>query len=137
MKQFLLFVLMPVWMPAQMTDATPELEVATIKPSEEGQPGFAVTLNGGRFRARSAKVKDLLTLAFGVHPKQVTGLPGWAEREGYDIEAPLVAVPNGAQLRHGGEADRGAIRVEIPPREARVIGVRDLARNRRKGGTSR
>ena len=79
-----------------------EFEVATIKPTPEARPGrggFSVTAR--QFLTRNTSLSDLITFAFVLHVKQVSGLPGWAETERYDIAAPLPpeGEPNDRQLR--------------------------------------
>jgi uncharacterized protein (TIGR03435 family) len=67
-----------------------EFEVASIKPSPAGQPfspGFNVTAT--EMRARNISLAGLITFAYVLHRSQVSGLPGWAETEGYDIVAKL------------------------------------------------
>lgn len=67
-----------------------EFEVASIKPSATGQPfnpGFNVTAT--EMRARNISLAGLITFAYVLHRSQVSGLPGWAETEGYDIVAQL------------------------------------------------
>ena len=49
--------------------------------------GFNVTAT--ELRARSISLADLITFTFELHPTQVSGLPGWAETEGYEIVAKL------------------------------------------------
>ena len=56
-----------------------EFEVASIKPSPEGQPGnggFNVTAT--ELRSRNTSLADIITFAFELHLTQVSGLPRWA-----------------------------------------------------------
>jgi uncharacterized protein (TIGR03435 family) len=78
-----------------------EFEVATIKPSPEGQQGIGINVQGRTFTTRNTKLTDLLTFAFSLHAKQITGLPGWADSEKFDIQAPLpeTGTPSEVQLR--------------------------------------
>jgi uncharacterized protein (TIGR03435 family) len=78
-----------------------EFEVATIKPTPDGQQGQGINVNGSEFRTRNTSLSQLFTFAFGLHLKQVSGLPGWAETEHFDILAPLPqgGVPSEVQLR--------------------------------------
>ena len=52
-------------------------------------------------RARNISLAGLITFAFELHLSQVSGLPGWAETEGYEIAArlPQGGDPSDAQLR--------------------------------------
>ncbi len=79
-----------------------EFEVASIKPSPEGQPGngsFNVTAT--ELLSRNTSLAYIITFAFELHLTQVSGLPRWAETERYDIAArlPQGGEPSGAQLR--------------------------------------
>lgn len=79
-----------------------EFEVASIKPSPEGRPGnggFNVTAT--ELLSRNTSLADIITFAFEIHLTQVSGLPGWAETEKYDIAArlPQGGDPSDAQLR--------------------------------------
>jgi uncharacterized protein (TIGR03435 family) len=82
-------------------DARLEFEVATIKPSQEGQQGVGINVQGREFRTRNTKLTDLLTFAYGLHAKQLIGLPSWADNDRYDILAPLPpeGMPSDVQLR--------------------------------------
>jgi uncharacterized protein (TIGR03435 family) len=67
-------------------DVDPSFEVATIKPSAPGQQGLGINVNPtGAFSTRNTSLKDLLIFAYGVHPDQIQGLPGWASEDKYDI----------------------------------------------------
>jgi len=79
-----------------------EFEVASIKPSPVPArlvPGFNVTAT--ELRTPNISVAGLITFAFELHLKQISGLPGWAETEGYQIIArlPQGGDPSDAQLR--------------------------------------
>jgi uncharacterized protein (TIGR03435 family) len=78
-----------------------EFEVATIKPSPEGQQGLGINVVGREFRTRNTKLTDLMTFAYGLHGKQIAGLPGWADNDRFDILAPMPAegMPSEPQLR--------------------------------------
>ena len=72
----------PKTMPA---DAKPKFEVTTIKPSQNPQ-GFGFTVNrSGWLNTHNTSLKDLIKIAYGLHPKQITGGPGWVEEDKYDI----------------------------------------------------
>ena len=76
--------------PPKMMDpkATPEFEVATIKPSDPNRPGWGITVNAsGVFRTLNTSLNDLIKFAYDVHAKQVVGSPAWADSEKFDVEA--------------------------------------------------
>jgi uncharacterized protein (TIGR03435 family) len=82
-------------------DAPAGFEVATIKPSDPNRPGKLFTVRGRQVMTVNTTVNDLITFAYGLHARQVTGAPEWAESEKFDVtgqpEAP--GVPSQAQLR--------------------------------------
>ena len=79
-----------------------EFEVASIKPSRATPrvaPGFNVTAT--ELRSPNISLAGLITFAFELHLSQVSGLPGWAETEGFEIAArlPQGGDPSDGQLR--------------------------------------
>jgi uncharacterized protein (TIGR03435 family) len=65
-----------------------KFEVASIKPNHTGDGRVGIGMQpGGRFTATNVSVKMLITIAYGIRDHQVSGLPGWAESEHYDISA--------------------------------------------------
>lgn len=73
---------------AQAAQERLRFEVATIKPFQGGggKSGLQI-LPGGGLRLEGTTLHDLVTLAYGVHPKQVTGGRGWMETESYQLLA--------------------------------------------------
>lgn len=65
--------------------ADPAYAVATIKPSEPGRPGKLFTRRGQDQLALNMTLSDLIIFSYDLHPKQVTGLPSWADSDKYDI----------------------------------------------------
>lgn len=83
-------------------DTKAEFEVASIKPSPEGQRGsggFNVTAT--ELRSRNTSLADIIAFAFEIHLTQLSGRPSWAESQRYDIAArlPQGGEPSDAQLR--------------------------------------
>ena len=60
---------------------------ATIKPSNPDRPGKAFTVRGREFATFNTTLSDLVTFAYGIHAKQITGGPAWLENEKYDLSA--------------------------------------------------
>jgi uncharacterized protein (TIGR03435 family) len=85
-------------------DAKPTFEVATIKPSNPDTPGQSILVGRGGsnlFTTTNTTVSDLITFAYGIHVRQVTGGPGWLETEKYDLSAKpdQPGIPNADQVR--------------------------------------
>ena len=91
--------------PKQMAaDANPSFEVATIKPSDPASQGASMLVGRGGanlFTTTNSTLSDLITFAYGLHARQVTGGPSWMETEKYDINAKpdQPGIPNVTQLR--------------------------------------
>jgi uncharacterized protein (TIGR03435 family) len=66
-------------------NANAVFEVATIKPSDPNQRGKVFTVRGRDVVTVNTTLGDLITMAYNLHPRQLSGLPGWAETEKYDI----------------------------------------------------
>jgi uncharacterized protein (TIGR03435 family) len=91
----------PKLMPA---DATPTFDVATIKPSKPDAQGTSILVGRGGtnlFTTTNTTLADLITFAYGLHARQLTGGPAWIESERYDITAKpdQAGMPNVTQLR--------------------------------------
>jgi uncharacterized protein (TIGR03435 family) len=82
-------------------DAKPVFEVATIKPSNpERQGGKLFTVKGRQVITINTSVNDLVTMAYGLHVRQLIGGPEWMGTEMYDVTGQPEAqgIPNQAQL---------------------------------------
>jgi uncharacterized protein (TIGR03435 family) len=82
-------------------DAVPSFEVATIKPSVPDSKGIGIRMNGRNFSTLNTSLIDLITFAYGLHARQVTGAPGWLETDKYDIAAvpDRPGMPNDKQVK--------------------------------------
>jgi uncharacterized protein (TIGR03435 family) len=78
----------PKPMPA---DANPEFAVASIKPSDPSAQGKGFRVRGSEFSTINTSLSDMITFAYGLHPRQIVGGPAWIESDKYD----LVAKPDG------------------------------------------
>jgi uncharacterized protein (TIGR03435 family) len=77
--------------PAQPDKTAPErpsFEVASIKP-HKGVVTFSMdpSIHGRRVTATASTLLDLITTAYGIRYDQISGSPGWANSEHYDLEA--------------------------------------------------
>jgi uncharacterized protein (TIGR03435 family) len=82
-------------------DAKPGFEVATIKSSDPARQGKIFTVRGPYIVTVNTTVNDLISQAYGVHVKQISGGPSWLDSEKYDLEVKPDAPgqPNVAQLK--------------------------------------
>jgi uncharacterized protein (TIGR03435 family) len=80
-------------------DADPTFEVATIKPTQAEVSDKYFRVYGRRFMTQDTSLADLMEVAYGVHPKQITGAPDWVSEEKFDVVGvpDKVGEPNGGQ----------------------------------------
>jgi uncharacterized protein (TIGR03435 family) len=67
--------------------ATPEFEVASVKPATTREIGGVYTYPGGRVGFRGCTFQYLIEQAFNIQSFQVSGGPAWIEVERFDIDA--------------------------------------------------
>jgi len=82
-------------------DAPAVFEVATIKPSIPDRPGKLFTVRGRQVLTVNTTVNDLITFAYELHARQITGGQAWMETEKYDVtgQPQGQGMPNLTQLR--------------------------------------
>jgi uncharacterized protein (TIGR03435 family) len=82
-------------------NAHPKFEVATIKPSREGDNSQGFMLEGRTVHCENERLKDMLSLAYSVHPSMIDNLKGWMASERFDINGypDIAGEPNMAQMR--------------------------------------
>jgi len=75
--------------PAGSQTSTPAFDVATIKPVEPNEKASRyITMEGtNRFVAKYYTLQLLIAAAYDLSPKVVSGVPGWAESDHFDILA--------------------------------------------------
>jgi uncharacterized protein (TIGR03435 family) len=89
------------WMAAQTPSASPQFEVASIKPNKSGPGPQRIGFQpGGRFVATNIPVRDLISVAYG-QPQplpnfQIIGGPGWITSDRFDITAKAEGDPQPA-----------------------------------------
>jgi bla regulator protein blaR1 len=66
-------------------NANPAFEVATIKPSDPNRPGKLFTVRGRDVVTINTTVNDLISMAYNLHVKQITGGPSWLESDKFDL----------------------------------------------------
>lgn len=74
-------------LPPMAGNANPSFDVATIKPSVSGREGKGFAFRAGHFVTLNTDLSDLIAFAYGLHPQQIVGAPGWLATDLYDIEA--------------------------------------------------
>src|SRR6185437_13878001 len=68
-------------------------DVASIRSSAAANSDYSInTPPGGRFVARNITISTLIEVAYDIRQFQLSGQPGWADSERYDVEA-KAAVP--------------------------------------------
>jgi len=77
----------PVPLKAMAADADPVFDVAVIKLNTTAGPGKGFQLRGRQFSTLNTSVSDIITFAYGLHARQITGGPAWMESEKYDVTA--------------------------------------------------
>jgi uncharacterized protein (TIGR03435 family) len=77
----------PPSIPPMAADATPQFEVATIKPSNPDRQGRGIRVRGREFSTINTTLTSLITFAYGIHPKQIVGAPAWIDSDKFDITA--------------------------------------------------
>ncbi|MGO9776790.1 MAG: M56 family metallopeptidase [Terracidiphilus sp.] len=73
--------------PPMATDTDPGILAATIRPSQPEDPSKGLIVQMGHIRAANATLSDLITYAYGIHPKQLAGAPAWVDKGRFDIDA--------------------------------------------------
>jgi uncharacterized protein (TIGR03435 family) len=91
----------PAKLKPMRADADPVFEVATIKPSRPDAQGRGFRVNGRSFSTMNTSLSDLISFAYGIQKRQISGAPSWAEADHYDLSAKPEGegVPNSDQLK--------------------------------------
>jgi uncharacterized protein (TIGR03435 family) len=83
------------YLSAQTQPVPPHFEVASIKPNRSAEQGATWRFDsGGRFAGENIPLKFLITTAWTLKESQLSGLPGWADSEKYDIQAKTEGTPS-------------------------------------------
>jgi hypothetical protein len=77
----------PIPLPPMSATADPAFEVATIKPSQPDAKGNPYQLRTRHFAATNRTVEDLITFAYKVRTRQISGGPSWVDESKFDIAA--------------------------------------------------
>lgn len=80
--------ILAVWITLTPVWGQPAFEVASVRPTPPGSLGnTSISPVGARFTASNVTLEVLLEFAFGVNENQLSGQPGWAVTEHYDVSA--------------------------------------------------
>jgi len=71
---------------SQPAGNTDRFAVATIRPSRPEET-LSIVVSGRRFSTTQASLKDLITYAYMLHSRQITGGPAWLETDKFDVVA--------------------------------------------------
>jgi len=83
---------------AAQTHPAPAFEVASIKPGDPSARATRIQMApGGRFTAANVTLKFLIQYAYGVRDFQITGAPGWAGSDKYEVSAKAEEGENATQ----------------------------------------
>jgi bla regulator protein blaR1 len=68
--------------------ANPSFEVATIKPSDPNlaDKGWGFPVEGRRVTCYNATLLNIISVAYGIHVKQIVGGPDWISKDRFDVE---------------------------------------------------
>lgn len=109
-------------------DAHPKFDVATIKPSQPNQPGKGFGFQGTQTRTFHTNMDDLISVAYGMHAKQIIGAPDWFGTDLYDIDG-VADFPGRPSIKQMGEmiqgllADRFQLKFHHEQRELSVYAI--------------
>jgi len=67
-------------------DAVPQFDVVTIKPTAPDTKSMGFMNNGRHILAENMTVNDIVSFAYGVHGKQISGAPAWFGSDRFDVD---------------------------------------------------
>jgi len=109
--------------------AAPKLiEVASIRPSRDSKSEANLNSTLGRITATNVTVGYLIRFAYGLKDYQIERVPGWADRDLYDIVAKIAGAPSTniedeKALVRGLLADRFQLTTHLETRHMRVYSL--------------
>jgi uncharacterized protein (TIGR03435 family) len=117
--------------------ADPGIEVATVKPSPPDARGRLYTVRGTQVMAINVTVLNLITFAYDLHERQVSGGPAWMSTERYEvsIKPDIPGQPNNAQFKkifQKALADRFQFKFHMEKRELSVYAITQPANTKHK-----
>jgi len=94
--------------PAGLPPKSPAYDVVSVKPNKSGSGGMMINVQKDSFSATNVSLKVMLTNAYGVKDYLISGVPGWANTERFDIKAKIVDMDADTLKKLTGE-QRGAM----------------------------
>lgn len=82
-------------------DAPMTFDVVSIRPSNPDAPGKLFTVKGRQVLTLNTTLADLITMAYNIHTRQISGGPAWMESDKFDVTGQPQAegTPSTEQLR--------------------------------------
>lgn len=82
-------------------DAPTTFDVVSIRPSNPDAPGKLFTVKGRQVLTINTTLADLITMAYNIHTRQISGGPAWMESDKFDVTGQPQAegTPSTEQLR--------------------------------------
>ena len=82
-------------------DAPTTFDVVSIRPSNPDAPGKLFTVKGRQVLTINTTLADLITMAYNIHTRQISGGPAWMESDKFDVTGQPQAegIPSTEQLR--------------------------------------
>jgi len=121
--------------------ADPGIEVATVKPSPPDARGRLYTVRGAQVMAINVTLLNLITFAYDLHERQVTGGPAWMSTDRFEvaIKPDVPGQPNNTQFKkifQKALADRFQLKFHTEKRELSVYAITLPANTKHKLTTS-
>lgn len=86
-----------------------QFDVASVKRSSPNTPGVVYHMPSGRFKAEGMTLLYLIAFCYDIDADRIEGLPSWASRDRFDIEAV-----------GGGQLETNPAKMETPEKKAMV-----------------
>jgi uncharacterized protein (TIGR03435 family) len=110
-------------------EINPTFEVATVKVSGPDTTTRRFTIDGRRFLTFHTSLADLIQFAYGLHPRQLAGGPGWLESSRFDVVGLASGdrqptEPEWMKMMANLVAERFHLRFHLEKRELAVYAIR-------------
>jgi uncharacterized protein (TIGR03435 family) len=113
---------LPVRIQPMAADASPDVEVATVKPTAPGAKMFMLTMHGGDLVVKNLTLGFLVRFAYQLQTNQMIGGVGWMDSDKWDIEAKpdtpgMPSLPQERELMKKLLAERFGLKIREEKRE--------------------